>query len=385
VLTAPDADADIGNLDQAQVTGLLAQAKTTTNQASDAISVDKGIGQFGLQPDQLEAAGYLKPGTLSNLQAAPTPTPTAADIAESARINKSGGNTTPEKVAKANKINAMLASPTVWSGKSGVTGLTSLLNNPKLQATAQQGLMLASLTGLRNSGIATGKENPQQLGALIQSATKFGVGAVGSFVKGTSPAALKSSIANTIKGAQFATSFVQSKLGSFSGFAQPAESSTNTVNRSAVDSGVKAALGDSKIPAPVFKPVDRPDDPPSPLDDYRQQFQDKSDEFISAADPLRISLGNLITTLNTLDSQTTINSAQLASIDSQLQSIKQQYTSEVVPIYDELASLKNSAPSTLTEEFTSGLTSLRRTATLITGLIQAVKDYIARLRTRVVV
>ena len=83
----------VGTLDSEQVKGLIAQAQASTNQAADAIS-SKGIGSYGIQPDQLEKAGYLKPGTVANFL-------------------KTGGDPTQ-----------VLSSPSVWTGKDGVVNKT---------------------------------------------------------------------------------------------------------------------------------------------------------------------------------------------------------------------------------------------------------------------
>ena len=251
VLSIPTADVSVGSLDKGQVTGLLAQAKSATGQASTALSSTKGIGQFGLKPDQLEAAGFLKPGTLQQIKRQAGP-PTAADIA---LANSSG--LTPEQVAINRTANQLLTSPGCWTGKGGVTSLGGLLSNPTLQSATQQVLMGTTLQGLKSLGVVTGRENPQQLAGIVQSATKFGVSAAASFVKGVSPPGAQSAIASTIKNAQYATNLVTTSLSGLFGGGGGAPTATGTVNRSSVDASVKAILNDAKIPAPIFKPVDR--------------------------------------------------------------------------------------------------------------------------------
>jgi len=251
VLSTPTADVSVGSLDKGQVTGLLAQAKSATGQASTALSSTKGIGQFGLKPDQLEAAGFLKPGTLQQIKRQAGP-PTAADIE---LANSSG--LTPEQVAINRTANQLLTSPGCWTGKGGVTSLGGLLSNPTLQSATQQVLMGTTLQGLKSLGVVTGRENPQQLAGIVQSATKFGVSAAASFVKGVSPPVAQSAIASTIKNAQYATNLVTTSLSGLFGGGGGAPTATGTVNRSSVDASVKAILNDAKIPAPIFKPVDR--------------------------------------------------------------------------------------------------------------------------------
>jgi len=254
VLSTPVATAPVGNLNQAQVTGLLAQAKTATGQAANAISPSKGIGQFGFKPEQLESSGFLKPGTVKSLSTKGAGTPTAADITAATAAGMS-----PQEYLKNKNIQAALASPTLWTGKGGVTGLGSLLSNEKLQVSTQQTLMSTTLKGMQSAGITTGIGNVNQLGALVQSATKFGVGAVASWTKGVSTPALKTSIDSLAKSAQFSTSFITNVGDQLGLGSSKAEAASNTFDRSAIDAAVVSSLNDSKIPAPEFKPADRTD------------------------------------------------------------------------------------------------------------------------------
>lgn len=52
----------LGPLTPTQVQSLVAQAAKAANQPANVIS-DQGIGKYKFSPQQLEAAGYLKPGT----------------------------------------------------------------------------------------------------------------------------------------------------------------------------------------------------------------------------------------------------------------------------------------------------------------------------------
>ena len=206
VLTADPAVEDIATLNPAQVTGLLAQAKTAVGQAADAVSVDKGIGQFGFKPEQLEAAGLLKPGTTNAFKSISAGIPTTADIEEAARTN-----TTPEDVARNRQILSKLASPTLWTGKAGVTNLGSLLSSSEKQSTVQQTLMNTAYNGLKSTGLVSGFETAQKIGGLINSATKFGVGDVTNWVKGGATAEISKALGISTKSAQYAVDFVSSK------------------------------------------------------------------------------------------------------------------------------------------------------------------------------
>lgn len=184
ILNQPVASA-IGKLTVGDVTALQAQAKAAVNQAASVIDVGKGIGQYGLQPAQLEVAGLIKPGTINSLaqqiQVNP-PLPTQADNEESARLIGQGIDASPDFVAQSNQLIASLRSPTVWTGKDGVSTLESFLQNPTAQTLTQQTLMEKSYQGLQTSGMILGTETTSVLGSMLQPATKFGVGSVANWV-----------------------------------------------------------------------------------------------------------------------------------------------------------------------------------------------------------
>lgn len=380
VLKTPVAPAAIGSLDKAQVTGLLAQAKTQVSQAADQVSVDKGIGAFGFKPDQLESSGYLKPGTLAQLQNIDPGVPTAADITEAARLAAQGVAASPESVAKSRKINEYLASPTVWSGKDGVSALGGLLSNANLQESVQFNLMNTSLTGLKNSGVLTGTEAPSQLGALVQSATKFGVGAVDSFVKGVSADPL--AIASTIKSAQFATDFVDKAAGAFAGFAKGAVAVSNTVNRAQLDAGVVSALGDPKIPAPEFKPAVREEEQPSELEPQREEFNALFTAALAFMDETKAELDEIFSELVVLEQQQPVNQGELEAINGRYQAIRTRFNSTWKSTYAQpLTAQRDAAPEELKEEFAAQVNAVARLVNLLAGLSASIRDFIASLRT----
>jgi len=382
VLATPIADVKIGSLSTAQVTGLLAQTKSAVGQASGVISVDKGIGQFGLSADKLEAAGLLKQGTVSAMKAGPAPIPTAADIALAQKIVSQGGSMTPQQVAMGNKINAMLASPTVWTGQSGCYGLTSLLGNDKLQSNVQQNLMVSSLAGLKSSGIATGTESPQQFSGLLQAATNIGVGPLATVVKGIASADVKSAVSATIKGAQFATKFVDDKIGQFAGFAKTATSATNTVDRTVLDQQVKNSLGDTKIPVPEFKPVVRVSDSPSSLDAPRQQLSTAFDKANVWLAEIQTAEEAIYRQYVILDNKAVVTQAEIDAIASQASSALTKYDREKSTYVAPLTTLATTVPADLTEEAQTYVDTLNRYIRLVLGIAEAIKLLKASLELR---
>ena len=246
---------NIGAINPAQIQGLIAQTSTSVGQAASAITNTKGLGKFGLNADQLQLSGLIKPG-----------------LAEQINLDPS-------------KFTSILSSPTSWTGKSGATDLTSVLGNERLQTTVQQGLMKVNFDQLKQVGAISGTEAASQLGPLLNNATKFGLGnatewlktapslgSLGSLVSGSgisgllagaaggAPAALISQMNNFAKSAEFAQAFAGLNAD-ISGGGNPLEAGvqaakgfTNTVNRSNLNEAVKKVIGNSKISVPDFAP-----------------------------------------------------------------------------------------------------------------------------------
>jgi hypothetical protein len=383
ILTTPVADIKVGSLSKADVTGLLAQTKSAVGQASNAISVNKGIGQYGFTPAMLESRGLLKQGTLSQLNATPTPVPTSADIAEAQRINAEGGNITPQEVAKNRKVNSMLASPTLWTGVSGVSNLGALLNNSKLQSTVQQTALAASLVGLSNSGLATPTMDPKKLSGLVQASTSLGVGNVDKFVNGIAPPDIAGAVGATIKGAQFSTNFVTQKIGSFTQFSKSATSATDTVDRTAVDQGVDAALGDNKIPTPEFKPAVRLPDQPSALDTSRDRWNQLYSNAQTFLDGYSFNIDTLLTDVRQIEQQANPSLSEVNALLARQNTLTLFYSSNKTQYIDPLESLLNSTTNaTLKAEFTSSLTTLQRQIKLLLGILAGINEILNEVKAR---
>lgn len=215
--------APIGNLTTTQVQGLMAQAKATANQLPNVVSATNGIGQYGMSPQQLEAAGFLKPGTVSTYLKDPA------------------------------QLQSVLSSPAVWTGKDGVGSLTSFLGNSDKQAAALQSSLSSSFNSLSKQGALNGVVNPTDVGSLLQVASKFGVNDAIAFTRGQSPAAIAGQIQNVAKSAQFAINFTDTKLPA--GLKGEVEGKTfyEKVDRTSVDTAAQSILGSTKIPSPDYK------------------------------------------------------------------------------------------------------------------------------------
>lgn len=118
-------------LTEYQVQKLLAQLSALVNQESDQISRNKGIGRYGFTAYQLEQAGYVKPGT-------------------SLRFF----SVDPEDFV------SVMSSPSVWTGKNGVYGLSDLLSDALLQNRVQVQLMQQGYDQLLEAGVIVQPRTP---------------------------------------------------------------------------------------------------------------------------------------------------------------------------------------------------------------------------------
>ncbi len=224
VATQPAAELPVGSIDTQQVQASLAQTAKDVNQAPTAVSADKGVGKYGISPGQLEAAGFIKPGTVGTYLQDPA------------------------------NIQSVLANPAVWTGKKNVNGLDRLLGDVKLQSLTQNEIMVSSLDGLKQAGAVSGKESPEQLASLVQLGSKFGVNNAVSWVQGQAPADLISTMNAAAKNAQFSVNLSDKIASEDTLRKSPVEGFKATVNRASINKAFADVLGDPKIPIPTFSP-----------------------------------------------------------------------------------------------------------------------------------
>jgi hypothetical protein len=116
----------IGALSSDQTLALMAQVASLVNQPACTMTNEKGVGQYGLNCQQLEQAGYVKPNTYR-------------------KFLQSGSNTLVD----------VLSAPGIWTGLGGVSSSTDFLNNATAQNTAQATLMNNSYDSLQAAGVIT--------------------------------------------------------------------------------------------------------------------------------------------------------------------------------------------------------------------------------------
>ncbi len=214
----------IGSIEPDQVTGMLAQTRLDSGQDSTDLS-EEGLGEYKLTPAQLEAAGYLKPGTVEFYLS--DGTATAVDV---------------------------LTSPSVWTGQAGVSNVSALLSDRNLQAQVQTDLYSQSLQRLRSAGVVTGGEDPAKLAGIVQAGSKYGAETVKQWIQGTLGDSNKNSAINKlVRGAQYAVDLANQKISdALKGYSTTGIGSTSTVNRSGIDSAVTSVIGDAKITTPNY-------------------------------------------------------------------------------------------------------------------------------------
>ena len=214
--------ASIGNLNQTQVTGTLAQASKSLAQPSSIVSNLGGAGNFGLDVGQLEKAGYVKPGIAAKYVA-----------------------------TGQNSITSVLNSPSVWTGKDGVNQVQNLLNNPAAQSKVQQTLMSTGVEQVKSLGLPTDQLSPQVLGGVALNAAKD-VTATLDWAKGQTSSLSPDQVANfnqTAKDASFAVNLVDEKIANESLNIKQVTGAVGTINRTTLNAAVGRVVGNDKIPS----------------------------------------------------------------------------------------------------------------------------------------
>ena len=218
----------IGSLNPGVVTSLMSAAQADVVRTLGIGGIVDGIGKYGMSPLALEQLGIIKPGTISKF-----------------------GNNVPG-------LNMLLTSPTIWTGKNGITGLAGIIGNGDLQNRLQQDLMRAGLNKLQSLGVVNGKETIQQLGGLVNAAVQFGPASVANWAKGQVSNVLQNKISSVFKNSQFASVLGQQISGFLGqGSIRPAGITgvIDTFNRAPVNTAVVDVIGDPKVPVPEYRTI----------------------------------------------------------------------------------------------------------------------------------
>jgi len=210
----------IGSLDQDQLTGMLAQKANDVGQEFGDITSLKGVGKYGISAEQLETAGYIKPGSVSKFLKDPS------------------------------QLENTLKDANIWTGKAGADSLTSFLTDKAKQTLAQEDILSANLSTLKAKGIVTGTEASSELGAILQASSTHGTDAVSDWVKGAGNVSINNEINQVARNAQYAVKLVDNKLSELSkSYSNPGAFSGTTV-RKALDDAIDSILSDTRASSP---------------------------------------------------------------------------------------------------------------------------------------
>jgi len=260
----------IGPLTTAEVQSIMAAVASFVCQHADMITNELGVGKYGFNAQQLEESGHLKCGTDERY------------------------------MQGTNDLVATLQSPSVWTGRDGVTSLNDLLTNSALQDTIQYRLIKTNYTRLVQTGqiitpstdtisptgqiynaaldgfststtsfsnFSTAKlsgltnssdQGMADLGGLLANASKFNLDNALAWAKGQIPiidgASIKSQMDSLAKQGQFAVNFSDFKLPAAVAGVVPAAGFTGTIDRTTVNAAFVKLVGSNKIPVPTFSP-----------------------------------------------------------------------------------------------------------------------------------
>ncbi len=300
--TATTALGGIGAMNTSQVTATLAQANKLTGQAFSTIS-NAGAGGFGFDVSQLETSGFVKPGT-SNFMSSATAT-----------------------------VSSVLKSPSVWTGKEGISSLSSLLSNTGAQSKIQQDLMAKGVAGLGAVGVPVTALSAQGLAGMSLNAAKSLPGAEafakGLPIPGDATGAIKAAFDTNVRDAAFAVNLADAKIPEpFKAIDIPIPKN-NTVSRATVDAASSRIAGNDKIPTPNYGP-------PAPADESvgLQQLKELQAGLVEIVNNLNKRLKEVYATedqVKALQNEQQITASAWSAINSEYQTGRSWYNDNVVP------------------------------------------------------
>ena len=219
----------VGSVDQDGLRGMMAQAVKDVGQALDVFTVNKGVGKYGLSIENLELAGYIKPGVSKRFLSSPTDS----------------------------VLESVLKSTNSWTGKNGADSIGEFTKSAELQAKVQEDLYVNTLSKLKGAGLVRGTENDTDLGPLLQAGAKHGADKVIEWAKGGTPLSvngesLTTAINSTVKNAEHAINYVNKKLKIDTKVFSAPGNYSNTTSRKTLDKDVKTIINDPKIGGPKY-------------------------------------------------------------------------------------------------------------------------------------
>jgi hypothetical protein len=334
----------IGPMSVPEVNGILAQAKNLVGQAADKLSNTKGLGEFGLNIDQLETAGYIKPGTKALLQSG------------------------------TNLFASVVKSPAVWTGKDGIKGAADLLKSPGKQSLIQQDLMTKGVAALGAVGIPVKNLSSQGLAGMALNAAKD-LPSAEAFVKGLpipgdATGAVQAAFGNAVRDGAFAVNLVNSKIPTAFKQQETPVPAADTVSRGTVDAASSRVVGNDKVPPPNYGPrdiVERQAD--------GEEYINKSTKLINEyINPVGISFQSIKTKLAALANQQSITQAQYDAINNEYQNARLAYNAGGPSLAGEVRSLYERLSKAQRQVLSGELNDPFRITNLVQYNLQASKE-----------
>jgi len=276
----------IQGLPQLDVRAAMSQATNLVGQAANTLS-NIGVGKFGLDAQQLELSGILKPGMASLVGA------------------------TNQITGAVNSLTSVLSSPAAFTGKLGINKVDDLLSSVSKQDFLQQDLMNKGLNAVSELGIPINKLDPGALAGTALNAAKSITDTFNWATGGDIGSVLKSQFDQVARAAEFATGFAGSKLNdAVTQEAEPGEA-IDTTARETLNAAITRITGDARIP-PVDFTKSIPDTGQEIVDNFSdtnlrvygfllreyQLFSKQKQQFLSSKDV--IGLNQLIRSLDQL-------------------------------------------------------------------------------------
>ena len=310
--------AQIGPLTVPDVTAVLAQARKLVDQAGTIVTDAKGLGEFGLDPAQLEAAGILKPGM-------------AKFVADGA-----------------SSITDLLKSPAAFTGKDAVTGVQDILNNLVKQGLIQQDLMKKGLDALKAFGIPADLLSAAGAAGSILNAAKNPLAAV-ALLKNLPGigADLASELTRNIKAGGWAAALQAKIPPEFKAETVPVPTA-NTVNRDTVNAAITRVLGNPKIPAPNYGPAEPV---PGQDEETTATLKSLSTQITEGVATTNQAITRLTANVASLESRQTITAQEWEAVSNERSQVRAKYNSTIIPLIRQFNTLFDSAPKDVNEAF----------------------------------
>ena len=236
--------------------------------------------------------------------------------------------------------------------------------------------MAKGVAGLGALGVPVNNLSAQGLGGLALSAAKS-LPNTEAFVKGLPlPADVKSTIDSNIRDASFAVNLVDNKMPAAFKETDIPVPATDTVNRETLNAASIRIAGNEKIPPPNYGP--REDNVQVQAEEYVSKAAILTNQYINVAGR---GLEAVSSKLAELENQQSITQQTYDAINNEFQSIRQAYNAQGPALAAEVNSLYLRLSVTQQRVVDTFDNSPKKTASVISYLLEQSKQIKERLRT----